>query len=138
MAQTRDTVLVEGDGWLDVARSDALWNDVFTGPRAIVSEGRWVDRPSVSMPALYLFGGVELAEALRVSGDARGASSVLSTTRDVARATGLVDVVRGVEQAIRAAGGRSVAADSAGVTLGTPRDARLKTQSAEPIQTRRR
>ena len=100
-SQTRDTVLVEGDGWLDVARTRALWNDVFVGPRAIVSEGRWVDRPSVSMPALYLFGGVELAEALRATGDARGSDSVLATTRDVARATRLDDVVRGVEQALR-------------------------------------
>ncbi len=133
-SQTRDTVLVEGDGWLDVARTRALWNDVFVGPRAIVSEGRWVDRPSVSMPALYLFGGVELAEALRATGDARGADSILATTRDVARATRLDDVVRGVEQALR----RSDVSDSAGVTLGTPRDARLKTQSAEPIQPRRR
>ena len=127
-------MLVEGDGWLDVARTRALWNDVFVGPRAIASEGRWVDRPSVSMPALYLFGGVELAEALRASGDARGADSILATTRGVARATRLDDVVRGVEQALR----RSEVSDSAGVTLGTSRDARLKTQSAEPIQARRR
>jgi hypothetical protein len=131
MSRTRDTVLVDGDGWLDVARTRVLWNDVFAGPRAIASEGRWVDRPSVSMPALYLFGGVELAEALRATGDARGADSILATTRDVARATRLDDVVRGVEQALS----RS---DSAGVTLGTSRDARLKTQSAEPIHPRRR
>jgi hypothetical protein len=107
---------------------------VFVGPRAIASEGRWVDRPSVSMPALYLFGGVELAEALRAGGDARGADSILATTRDMARATRLDDVVRGVEQALR----RSDVSDSAGVTLGTSRDARLKTQSAEPIHPRRR
>ena len=132
--QTPDTVLVEGDGWLDVARTRALWNDVFVGPRAIISEGRWVDRPSVSMPALYLFGGVELAEALRLDRDERGASAVLATTRDVARATQLDDVVRGVEQALR----RTAADDSAGVTLAVPRDGRLKTQSAEPIRPRGR
>ena len=38
-SQTRDTVLVAGDGWLDVARTRALWNDVFVGPRAIVIRG---------------------------------------------------------------------------------------------------
>ncbi|HEV8446016.1 MAG TPA: DUF2723 domain-containing protein [Gemmatimonadaceae bacterium] len=133
-AQTRDTVYIEGDAWLDVARSRALWNDVFTGPRAIASEGRWVDRPSVSMPALYLFGGVELSEALRAEGDSRGASAVLATTRDVARATRLDDVVRGVEQAMR----RPETADSAGVTLAPAGETRLKTQSAEPIKPRRR
>jgi len=91
---------VDGDGWLDVARTRALWMDVFVGPRAIISEGRWGDRPSVSMPALYLFGGVELAQALRLDRDERGASAVLATTRDVARATRLDDMVRGVEQAL--------------------------------------
>jgi len=133
-AQTRDTVYIEGDAWLDVARSRALWNDVFTGPRAIASEGRWVDRPSVSMPALYLFGGVELSEALRAEGDSRGASAVLATTRDVARATWLDDVVRGVERAMR----RPETPDSAGVTLAPAGETRLKTQSAEPIKPRRR
>jgi hypothetical protein len=131
-AQTRDTVRVEGDGWLDVARSQDLWNDVFVGPRAIVAEGQWVDRPSASMPALYLFGGVELAEALRMDRDP-SASAVLATTRDVAHATRLDDVLRGVEQALRA----PAVDDSAGVTLGAPRDGRLKTQSAEPIRPRR-
>jgi hypothetical protein len=53
------------------------------------------------MPALYLFGGVELAEALRATGDARGSASVLATTRDV----GARDAARRrrsrVEQAVR-------------------------------------
>jgi hypothetical protein len=133
-AQMRDTVLVQGDGWLDVARTRDLWNDVFIGPRSIVSEGRWVDRPSVSMPALYLFGGVELAEALQVNRDPRGASAVLATTRDIARATRLDDVVRGVEAALNRP---PPPGDSAGVTLRPPRDDRLKTQSTEPIRSRR-
>jgi len=132
-AQTRDTVMVDGDGWLDVARTRSLWNDVFAGPGAIISEGQWVDRPSASMPALYLFGGVELAEALRLDHDARGANTVLATTRDVARATRMDDVVRGVEQAVSG----HAAADSAGVTLESPAGERLKTQSAEPIRPRR-
>ncbi len=129
-AQTRDTVFVEGDGWLDVARTRTLWNDVFVGPRSIVAEGRWVDRPSVSMPALYVFAGAELAEALQSDRDARGAAAVLATTRDVARATRLDDVARNIERALQ----HPAADDSAGVTLGTPRDGRLETKSAEPIQ----
>ena len=134
-AQTRDTVFVEGDGWLDVARTRALWNDVFTGPRAIIAEGRWVDRPSASMPALYVFAGAELADALRVGGrsdkDERAADEVLATTRDVARATRLDEVARNIERALR----RPASADSAGVTLGAPR---LETKSAEPIRPQRK
>ncbi len=136
-AQTRDTVFVEGDGWLDVARTRALWNDAFIGPRAIVAEGRWVDRPSVSMPVLYLFAGAELADALRSGDDARGAAAVLATTRDVARATRLDDLAKNLERAVE----RATTGDSAGVTLrspsSAPRDGRLTTRSAEPIQPRR-
>src|SRR5262249_47719460 len=35
-AKQKDTIPVEGDGWLDVARSQALWNDVFAGPRSVI------------------------------------------------------------------------------------------------------
>ena len=135
-AQTRDTVFVEGDGWLDVARTRALWNDVFTGPRAIVAEGRWVDRPSASMPALYVFAGAELADALRMGGgDERAADAVLATTRDVARATRLDGVARNIERALQ----HPAAGDSAGVTLGAPLGApRLETKSAEPIRPQRK
>jgi hypothetical protein len=131
--QTRDTVLVEGDGWLDVARTRALWKDVFIGPAAVVSEGQWIDRPSASMPALYVFGGFELAQALRLGGDAREANAVLATTRDVAHATRLDDVARSIEQALNRP---AAPGDSSGVTLAPPRDERLKTQSAEPIRKR--
>jgi Protein of unknown function (DUF2723) len=130
--QTRDTVFVETDGWLDVARTRALWDSVFVGPRAIVAEGKWVDRPSVSIPALYLFGGAELAQALQAAGDARGARGVLATVRDVAHATRLDDAARDVEQALQ----RPAPSDSGGVTVGVPRDGRLKTQSTEPIRPR--
>jgi hypothetical protein len=58
----------------------------------------------------------------------------LATTRDVARATRLDDVVRGVERAMR----RPETPDSAGVTLAPAGETRLKTQSAEPIKPRRR
>src|SRR5207344_1481542 len=57
-AQTKDTLLIQGDGWLDV----------FTGDQSVIKEGQWVDRPSVSMPALYIFMGAELADALRAIG----------------------------------------------------------------------
>ena len=79
----KDTLFVQGDGWLDVARSKALWNDVFQGPKSVVAEGRWVDRASVSMPSLYIFGGAELAEALRSAGDNAGANAVFAMTRSV-------------------------------------------------------
>ncbi|HEY6826974.1 MAG TPA: DUF2723 domain-containing protein, partial [Gemmatimonadaceae bacterium] len=85
-AASKDTVFVQGDGWLDVARTKSLWTDVFQGPKSVIAEGQWVDRASVSMPSLYIFAGAELAEALGNSGDAAKAKDVLAMTTQVARA----------------------------------------------------
>jgi hypothetical protein len=126
---TRDTVFVEGDGWLDAARTERLWNDVFAGHRSIVHEGQWVDRPSVSMPSLYVFTGAELADALRAQGKMGDANAVFTTVRQVAQATQLDGMIRGVEQDFRA----TRAGDSAGVTLHINASDQPKTQSTEPI-----
>jgi hypothetical protein len=126
---TRDTVFVEGDGWLDVARTDRLWNDVFAGHRSIVHEGQWVDRPSVSMPSLYIFTGAELADALRAQGKMSDANAVFTTVRQVAQATQLDGMIRGVEQNFRT----PRPGDSAGVTLHINAGDQPRTQSTEPI-----
>jgi hypothetical protein len=129
MTATKDTVLIEGDGWLDVARTDRLWNDVFAGHRSIVHEGQWVDRPSVSMPSLYIFTGAELADALRAQGKMSDANAVFTTVRQVAQATQLDGMIRGVEQNFRT----PRPGDSAGVTLHINAGDQPRTQSTEPI-----
>jgi hypothetical protein len=125
---TKDTVFVQGDGWLDMARTKALWNDVFQGPKSVIAEGRWVDRASVSMPSMYIFAGAELAESLRNAGDHAGASAVIATTRQVATATRLSDMVRALDQEFRA----PITGDSNGVSLRVDPATQLKTQSTEP------
>ena len=127
---SKDTVFVEGDGWLDVARTERLWTDVFVGHRSIVREGQWVDRPSVSMPSLYIFTGAELADALRSQGKMADANAVFSTMKQVAHATQLDDMIRGVEQDFRAP--RPAAGDSSGVTLHINAADQPKTQSTDP------
>jgi hypothetical protein len=124
----KDTVFVQGDGWLDVARTKTLWNDVFQGPKSVIAEGRWVDRASVSMPSMYIFAGAELAESLRNAGDHAGANAVFATTRQVATATRLNDMVRALDQEYRA----PVTGDSNGVSLRVDPATQLKTQSTEP------
>jgi hypothetical protein len=99
-AQTKDTLLIQGDGWLDVARTQTLWNDVFTGHQSVIKEGQWVDRPSVSMPALYIFMGAELADALRAIGRPAEANKVFATTKQVAAVTNLDGLIRGLEEQI--------------------------------------
>ncbi len=83
----RDTLLVPGEGWVDIGRSRALWNDVFEGPQALVRKGGWPDRASVGIPALYVNTGLILSEAMQSVGDNAGATKVLQGTEQVARAT---------------------------------------------------
>ncbi len=100
-AAMRDTLMIQGDGWLDVPRTKALWTQVFRGPAAAIQEGHWIDRASVSMPSLYVFSGAELADALNALGDSTGARQVMNTTVGLADATNLESMVRGVEAAFR-------------------------------------
>ncbi|CAG0996864.1 hypothetical protein ARNL5_03716 [Anaerolineae bacterium] len=79
--------LVPGEGWVDIGRSRALWNDVFEGPQALVRKGGWPDRASVGIPALYVNTGLILSEAMQSVGDNAGATKVLQGTEQVARAT---------------------------------------------------
>lgn len=119
---TRDTVFVQGDGWLDVPRTLTLWNDVFTGHKSTVIEGFWIDRPSASLPLLYVFAGAELADVLRATGRDDQARAVSALTRNVATTTGFGDVARALEQSFA-----NPAGDSTGVSLNVP-----KTTSTEP------
>ncbi|MGE5098916.1 MAG: DUF2723 domain-containing protein [Deltaproteobacteria bacterium] len=131
---TRDTVFVEGDGWLDVTRTQRLWTDVFAGHHSVVQEGQWIDRPSVSMPSLYIFTGAELADALRAQGKMGDANAVFTTMKQVAQATRLDDMIRGVEQNFRAP--RPSAGDSSGVSLHMNAADQPKTQSTQPTARR--
>ena len=93
----KDTVYLQGDGWLDVARSDALWNNVFVGPQSVLNTGDWIDRPSVGIPYLYVATGLELAEALKTQGKQAEATKVFNLSKQIATTVRLEDLVRGAE-----------------------------------------
>jgi hypothetical protein len=93
-----DTVLIPGSGWFDVARSDALWNEDFRGPSAIVRLGRWVDQPSLTIPYAYLLAGAELADAHRLRGEPEEAAGVLDSVGRIARAARLEQEAGGRRQ----------------------------------------
>ena len=133
-ASSNDTLFVQGDGWFDVLRTKALWNEVFQGPKSVIAEGQWVDRASVSIPSMYIFAGAELAESLRNAGDNAGANAVFATTRNVASATRLDDMVRALDQEYGATSG----GDSSGVSLRVDPRSQPKTQSTEPAGKRRK
>jgi hypothetical protein len=101
----RDTVYIQGDGWLDLPRSDSLWNGVFKGPQSVINTGDWIDRPSVGIPYLYVATGMELAEALKIRGRTPEAQKVFQLTKSVAQAVRLDDVLRGAESDFAAPAG---------------------------------
>jgi len=88
----RDTMLLPGEGFVDVPRSTALWDSVFQAPKSIVKKGDWPDRASVGIPALYVSTGFMLSEAQRAQGHADEAKRVLATAENVAKATRLADL----------------------------------------------
>ena len=85
----RDTILLPGEGWFDLPRTNALWNETFLAPKELIEKGDWIDRPSAGIPYLYISAGIALAEALTRSGRAAEADSVMKVAEAVAKATRL-------------------------------------------------
>jgi hypothetical protein len=96
-----DTLYVQGDGWFDVARTHALWKNVFLGPQAIIEKGDWVDRPSVGIPYLYVATGLALSEALGSTGRTQEAQQVMGVARQVAAAVRLERLLAATEQQLQ-------------------------------------
>jgi hypothetical protein len=90
----KDTVLVEGQGFVDVPRTEALWTQVFRAPAALIAKDSWVDRASVNSPMLYIATGALLSELLDREGRTRLGDSVMRTTRAIAKAVRLDDLFR--------------------------------------------
>src|SRR5215831_6998566 len=112
----KDTVYIQGDGWLDLPRSDSLWMSIFRGPQSVINTGDWIDRPSVGIPYLYVATGMELAEALKSRGDLARARKVFDRSKQVAQVVRLDDLVRGAEVEFAAPVGDT----ARGTPLGQP------------------
>jgi hypothetical protein len=89
---SRDTVQV-GDGFLDVPTSLKLWTQVYKGPKELIDEGNWFDRPSFGIPYTYTVTGYVLADALKAQGQTAAAASIMSEVTKVAQAARLTDVL---------------------------------------------
>jgi hypothetical protein len=82
----RDTIVIPGEGFVDVKRTHALWSDVFTARKSLSERNGWVDDASVGIPDLYVITGVMLAEALAQTGDLTASSQVFEQSRGIAKA----------------------------------------------------
>jgi hypothetical protein len=82
----RDTVLIQGEGMVDVKRSYDLWTKVFTATKSLAARNGWVDDASVGIPDLYVISGVTLAEALAQTGQRARSDSVYQEAKGIATA----------------------------------------------------
>jgi hypothetical protein len=85
----KDTVLLQGEGYVDVTRSQSLWFDDFLGPQAVIKRGLWVDKASVGIPYIYITTSVDLADIAQQRGDSAQAKQLMQTARKLADATDL-------------------------------------------------
>jgi hypothetical protein len=83
----RDTLLVPGEGWVDLTRSRALWEQAFLARESLIRNNRWPDKASIGIPALYVHTGFMLADALEMAGDRAAAATILAQAAAIARAT---------------------------------------------------
>ncbi len=86
-----DVVIVPGEGYVDVKRSEALWSE-FRAPGSLIRRGDWVDDPSRGIPFLIFNTGVVTADALARAGQQQRSDTILETARQVAIATNFGDI----------------------------------------------
>ena len=98
VSPNKDTLLVSGAGWVDVARTRTLWDSVFVGHRSLSKRHDWVDRPSVGIPYLYVATGLMLSEVLQATGDSSSAARVLGDAKRVAQGVKLTELLAQMEQ----------------------------------------
>jgi hypothetical protein len=91
-------ISVPGEGWFDVETTRTLWETVFKGPASIAKRELWVDRPSASIPYLYVRTGLVLSFALAQTGRVDEAARVRAQAERIARATQLEDVLASMQR----------------------------------------
>ncbi|MEP6729997.1 MAG: DUF2723 domain-containing protein [bacterium] len=94
---SKDTLMIPGAGWIDLARSKSLWDSVFIAPKSLAARHDWVDRPSVGIPYLYVATGLMLSEVLQATGDTNNAKRVMQQARQVAMGVKLNDLLSQME-----------------------------------------
>ena len=76
--------MVRQEGWVDVARTRALWEDVYQAPESLIAQDGWVDRASISVPVNYASVGLLLAQLLEHRGDREAGQRALDTALAIA------------------------------------------------------
>src|SRR5687768_17157647 len=88
----KDTLLVQGEGFVDVPRSVSLWTDVYRGQRAFIAENGWPDHASINIPVLYVATGALLGGLLDSSGKSDQAREIIDTSERIVNAARMRDI----------------------------------------------
>jgi len=89
--QETDTVRrLRGAGWVDLHATLVLW-DAFEAPASLIRKGRWVDRPSLPSPTMYVRTGLTLSDTMLIRGDTASARRIYGVTRSLAEALDVLD-----------------------------------------------
>ena len=86
---SRDTFRISG-GYFDEPTTRALWDSVYTAPKALIAQNGWVDRASVGIVYHYAIIGSIVFQSLEQQGDSATARSIAGTVDAMARAARLV------------------------------------------------
>jgi len=86
---------VPGDGWFDLDKTYALWTQSFDGIKSLSARSRWIDKPSVGIPYMYVRTGYILAQALQQAGRPADATKVLSQVGAIAKGAQLASMLGG-------------------------------------------
>lgn len=87
-----DIVRVPGEGFVDVKRSLALWEE-FRAPASLIRRGDWVDNPSRGIPFLIFNTGLITSEAVARAGNEAKSDEILEVSRQVAIAANFGDIM---------------------------------------------
>ena len=113
---SRDTLIIPGEGFVDVQRTRALWDSVYLGHDAVIRRDDWVDRPSSGIPYLYVSTGWILGEGLRARGETPAADAAVRKAEQVARAAKLDELF----QLTTRSGGPAITSDSEAAARTVP------------------
>ena len=88
-------VNLPGEGWFDLNTTYSLWTQTFDGMRSLSAKQRWLDKPSVGIPYMYVRTGLDLAQALQSAGRTADAQKVMTQVRGVAKGAQLEQALGG-------------------------------------------
>jgi hypothetical protein len=83
-----DTINISG-GYFDVRTTRALWDSLYSAPKALIKQNGWVDRASVGIAYHYAIIGTIVFQALEQAGDTAAAKPVAATVDAMARSARL-------------------------------------------------